>query len=79
MKKELEENLEVLSDRVDALTMMFCDLRDSMYEQSARDANREIYKRWSQLETLCHQLVEENTMLYRLANSAKEVQNVEAS
>lgn len=48
--------------------MMFCDLRDSMYKQSVENADREIYKRWSQLETLCHQLVEENGVLYALAN-----------
>lgn len=74
MKKELQ----TVSDRLDALTMMFCDLRDSMYKQSVENADREIYKRWSQLETLCHQLVEENTMLYALANPKEEAQDGKA-
>lgn len=75
----MKKDFEVLSDRVDALTMMFCDLRDSMYRQSVENADREIYKRWSQLETLCHQLVEENTVLHALANPKEEVQNGKAS
>ena len=65
--------LEKISDRLDALTMMFCDLRDSMYKQSTEDANREIYKRWSQLETLCQQLVQENEAVFQLISKKEAV------
>jgi len=69
----MQKELEILSDRVDALTMMFCDLKESIYVESVENADRGLYKRWSQLETLCHQLVEENAVLFNLANPAKEV------